>query len=294
MEDYTYHLAPGSEKILGAHMLEVCPSHRRRAARRCEIHPLGIGGREDPVRLVFDARPGPAVVVGLTDLGDRFRLVANEIDVVAPDEPLPDLPVARAVWKPAPGPAHVGRGLAHRRRAAPHGADPGGGHRDPVATWRRCWQPSSLLIDAVDHDVRVHRPAPLERGLLPAGCRPPRGPLTTNGTTPDGETDTRARRSPRSPRSPRPPTNPAQASSYSGARSDANAARTVFRAIPVRRVISLIGTRSARYNRRICAPVLHADHPSSSGGVKIHSTIRGQVSGGVNRFQASDRTVRSR
>jgi L-arabinose isomerase len=101
MEDYTYHLAPGSELILGAHMLEVCPSI---AADRpsCEIHPLGIGGREDPVRLVFDARPGPAVVVGLADLGDRFRLVANEIDVVPPLEPLPRLPVARAVWKPAP------------------------------------------------------------------------------------------------------------------------------------------------------------------------------------------------
>ena len=60
MEDYTYHLEPGGELILGAHMLEVCPSHRRRHARRCEIHPLGIGGRDDPVRLVFDAEPGPA------------------------------------------------------------------------------------------------------------------------------------------------------------------------------------------------------------------------------------------
>jgi L-arabinose isomerase len=101
MEDYTYHLAPGSELILGAHMLEVCPTI---AADRpsCEIHPLGIGGREDPVRLVFDAAPGPAVVVGLADMGDRFRLVANEIDVVAPPEPLPQLPVARAVWRPAP------------------------------------------------------------------------------------------------------------------------------------------------------------------------------------------------
>jgi L-arabinose isomerase len=101
MEDYTYHLAPGSELILGAHMLEVCPTI---AADRpsCEIHPLGIGGREDPVRLVFDARPGPAVVVGLADMGDRFRLVANQIDVVPPAEPLPRLPVARAVWRPEP------------------------------------------------------------------------------------------------------------------------------------------------------------------------------------------------
>ena len=92
-------------------MLEVCPIDRRRHARRCEIHPLGIGGREDPVRLVFDAAPGPGVrASGSRDLGDRFRLVANEIDVVAPDEPLPQLPVARAVWKPAPDLPTVGRG----------------------------------------------------------------------------------------------------------------------------------------------------------------------------------------
>jgi L-arabinose isomerase len=101
MEDYTYHFGPGDPLVLGAHMLEVCPSI---AGDRpsCEIHPLSIGGREDPVRLVFDAAPGPATVIGLADLGDRFRLVANEIDVVAPVEPLPHLPVARAVWRPRP------------------------------------------------------------------------------------------------------------------------------------------------------------------------------------------------
>ncbi|WP_436530449.1 L-arabinose isomerase [Actinoplanes sp. HUAS TT8] len=101
MEDYTYHFGPGEPKILGAHMLEVCPTIAS-SRPRVEIHPLGIGGREDPVRLVFDAAPGPGVVVGLADLGDRFRLVANVIDVVPPDAPLPNLPVARAVWKPAP------------------------------------------------------------------------------------------------------------------------------------------------------------------------------------------------
>jgi len=101
MEDYTYHFGPGEPKILGAHMLEVCPSIAV-ARPRAEIHPLGIGNREDPVRLVFDAAPGPAVVIGLTDMGDRFRLVANEIEVTAPDQPLPKLPVARAVWKPKP------------------------------------------------------------------------------------------------------------------------------------------------------------------------------------------------
>ena len=101
MEDYTYHLGPGEPKILGAHMLEVCPSI---AAGRptVEVHPLSIGGREDPVRLVFDAQPGKGFVVGLVDLGDRFRLVANDIDIIPPDAPLPNLPVARAVWKPAP------------------------------------------------------------------------------------------------------------------------------------------------------------------------------------------------
>ncbi|UXY24250.1 L-arabinose isomerase [Streptomyces cynarae] len=101
MEDYTYHLGPGTPRVLGAHMLEVCPSVAADRPR-CEIHPLSIGGREDPVRLVFDAAEGPAVVVGLSDLGDRFRLTANEVDVMAPSQPLPHLPVARAVWKPRP------------------------------------------------------------------------------------------------------------------------------------------------------------------------------------------------
>ena len=101
MEDYTYHLAPSGPKVLGAHMLEVCPSISGERPR-CEIHPLSIGARDDPVRLVFTAAPGPAVVFGLLDLGDRFRLVANEVEVVAPAEELPRLPVARAVWEPKP------------------------------------------------------------------------------------------------------------------------------------------------------------------------------------------------
>jgi L-arabinose isomerase len=101
MEDYTYHLVPGHERVLGAHMLEVCPSIAS-ATPSLEIHPLAIGNREDPVRLKFTATPGDGVVVGLADMGDRFRLVANEIEVVDPDEPLPNLPVACAVWKPKP------------------------------------------------------------------------------------------------------------------------------------------------------------------------------------------------
>ena len=101
MEDYTYDLAPGAPKVLGAHMLEVCPSIA--AARpRCEIHPLAIGSRSDPVRLVFDTAPGPGFVASLTDMGDRFRILANAIDVVEADHPLPRLPVARAVFRPRP------------------------------------------------------------------------------------------------------------------------------------------------------------------------------------------------
>jgi len=101
MEDYTYDLTPGSELILGAHMLEVSPSLATEKPT-LEIHPLGIGGKEDPVRLVFNAAPGPAVVVAMSDMRDRFRLTANVVEVVEPTEALPKLPVGRAVWKPAP------------------------------------------------------------------------------------------------------------------------------------------------------------------------------------------------
>jgi L-arabinose isomerase len=101
MEDYTYELTPGREKILGAHMLEICPSLTTQRPR-LEIHPLGIGGREDPVRLVFDTDPGPGLVVAMSDLRERFRLTANVVDVVEGDAELPKLPVARAVWVPRP------------------------------------------------------------------------------------------------------------------------------------------------------------------------------------------------
>lgn len=100
MEDYTYDLVEGDEKILGAHMLEVSPSLTTERPR-LEIHPLGIGGKEDPVRLVFTADPGPAVVVAMSDMRERFRLTANVVEnVTAPD--LPKLPVGRAIWKPQP------------------------------------------------------------------------------------------------------------------------------------------------------------------------------------------------
>lgn len=101
MEDYTYHFSPSGDKVLGAHMLEVCPSI---AANRptLEIHPLSIGGKGDPVRLVFDAAPGPGLNASMVQMGNRFRLVVNPVDVVPPDQPLPKLPVARALWLPQP------------------------------------------------------------------------------------------------------------------------------------------------------------------------------------------------
>jgi len=100
MEDYTYHLKDGGQ-VLGAHMLEICPSIAA-GKPALEIHPLSIGGKADPVRLVFDSRTGPAVVASIVDVGGRFRMVVNRINVTPPPEPLPKLPVARAVWIPEP------------------------------------------------------------------------------------------------------------------------------------------------------------------------------------------------
>jgi L-arabinose isomerase len=101
MEDYTYHLEPGGPLVLGAHMLEICPSIAA-APPTLEIHPLGIGGKADPVRLVFNASAGPAINASLIHLGNRFRLVVNEVDSLAPPQELPRLPVARSVWRCRP------------------------------------------------------------------------------------------------------------------------------------------------------------------------------------------------
>jgi L-arabinose isomerase len=100
MEDYTYDFS-GTPKVLGSHMLEICPSIAD-AKPALEVHPLGIGGKADPVRLVFTAPAGPAVNVSVVDMGDRFRMIVNEVDVFAPEQALPHLPVARAVWVPRP------------------------------------------------------------------------------------------------------------------------------------------------------------------------------------------------
>ncbi|NPV67373.1 MAG: L-arabinose isomerase [Anaerolineae bacterium] len=101
MEDYTYHLNPGGMWVLGAHMLEVCPSIAS-GKPRLEVHPLSIGGKEDPARLVFDARPGPALNVSIVDMGNRLRMIVNTVDVVEPPAQMPRLPVARALWRPHP------------------------------------------------------------------------------------------------------------------------------------------------------------------------------------------------
>jgi L-arabinose isomerase len=100
MEDYTYHLRNGGQ-VLGAHMLEVCPSIAE-GQPKAEIHPLSIGGKADPVRLVFTATPGDAVNATVVDVGNRFRMIVNKIKIIKPEAPLPKLPVARAVWDPQP------------------------------------------------------------------------------------------------------------------------------------------------------------------------------------------------
>ena len=101
MEDYTYNLDPNNGLILGAHMLEVCPTVAG-TKPRIEVHPLDIGGKEDPARLVFDGMEGHAVAASLIDLGNRFRLIVNEVNAVKGEKPLPKLPVARVIWKPEP------------------------------------------------------------------------------------------------------------------------------------------------------------------------------------------------
>ncbi len=101
MEDYTYHFDPNNQLVLGAHMLEICESIAD-GNPSCEIHPLGIGGKADPVRLVFNSAPGPAINASLVDMGNRFRLLVNEVVAVAPIQSLPNLPVARVLWKPYP------------------------------------------------------------------------------------------------------------------------------------------------------------------------------------------------
>ena len=101
MEDYTYHFDPANQMVLGSHMLEICESIAT-GKPSCEIHPLGIGGKADPVRLVFDVSAGAALNASVIDLGNRFRLLVNTVTAVKSPERLPKLPVARVLWKPHP------------------------------------------------------------------------------------------------------------------------------------------------------------------------------------------------
>ncbi len=101
MEDYTYHLHPSGMKVLGAHMLEICPTIGDSKVK-LEVHPLGIGGKADPARLVFNVPAGEALNASLIDMGNRFRMIVNTVTCVEPDADLPKLPVARALWVPHP------------------------------------------------------------------------------------------------------------------------------------------------------------------------------------------------
>ncbi len=101
MEDYTYHFEPGNAMVLGSHMLEICPTIAN-GKPKCEVHPLGIGGKADPVRLVFNSAAGPALNASIIDMGNRFRMLVNEVVAVDAPHDLPKLPVARVLWKPLP------------------------------------------------------------------------------------------------------------------------------------------------------------------------------------------------
>ena len=170
MEDYTYHLAPGATKVLGAHMLEICASLSD-GKPSLELHPLGIGGKADPARLVFNAVAGPAVNATIIDMGTRMRMIVNEVDVVKPDRDLPRLPVARAFWAPRPSLKVAARGLDLRRRRpsfrlfpGDHGPAPGDVRRDGRHRMRAHRRP-------VDR-IASQEGTPLERGLLFVEERP--------------------------------------------------------------------------------------------------------------------------
>ena len=146
MEDYTYHFEPGKEAVLGAHMLEVCPSIAG-GKPRLEVHPLGIGGKADPARLVFEGSAGKALNASLVDMGGRMRLIVNEVEAIASSSPMPKLPVARVLWRPLPDLA----------RAAECWILAGGAHhtsysRTVRTEWLRDWAEMAglefLLIDA--------------------------------------------------------------------------------------------------------------------------------------------------
>ena len=169
MEDYTYHLGPGAPKTLGAHMLEVCPSI---AAGRpsLEVHALSIGDREDPARLVFDAAPGRAIVMGLADLGDRFRFVANEIDTVPARRAPACVAGGEGGVDLSPRSANLHDIVAHRRGPTPHGLHVGGRPRDARGL-RHDRRRRACVHRRRNDGPLVPRRAALECGLVPPGAR---------------------------------------------------------------------------------------------------------------------------
>lgn len=155
MEDYTYHLAPGSEAVLGAHMLEVCPSIAA-AKPRLEVHPLSIGGADDPARLVFSGKPGPALNATIVDMGERFRMIINEVDAVEAPADMPRLPVARVLWRPRPD----------LRKAAESWIIAGGAHHTVYSAaaktewledWARMAETECVLIDGESRPERIRK-----------------------------------------------------------------------------------------------------------------------------------------
>lgn len=150
MEDYTYQLDLGNELVLGAHMLEVSPALSSQKAS-LQVHPLGIGGKDDPVRLVFTADPGPAIVVALSDMRDRFRLVANLLELVDLPAPMPHLPVGHAIWRPAP----------NFRTSATAWLMAGAAHHTVMSTQigldviQEFARMSSIELLSIDHDTTV-------------------------------------------------------------------------------------------------------------------------------------------
>lgn len=123
MEDYTYHFENGNDLVLGSHMLEVCPSIAVEEKPILDVQYLGIGGKADPARLIFNTRTGPAINASLIDLGDRFRLLVNCVDAVETPHSLPKLPVANALWKAQPDLPTASEASIPPRRA-PHRLQP--------------------------------------------------------------------------------------------------------------------------------------------------------------------------
>jgi L-arabinose isomerase len=149
MEDYTYHLSNGGQ-VLGTHMLEVCPSIAE-GRPSVEVHPLSIGGKEDPVRLVFTSGSGSAVNASLVDLGNRFRLLVNQVNIVPPEQPLPRLPVARAVWIPEP----------NLKIAATAWISAGGAHHTVLSRaltaehWQNFAEIAGMECVLIDHETKL-------------------------------------------------------------------------------------------------------------------------------------------